>query len=337
MNTVKVSVIMAIYNTEMFLNEAIESVLQQTLKEIELILVNDGSTDRSKEICEKYSATNARVISITQENAGVSTARNNGLSLALGEYIHFMDSDDHIAENFLETSYDLAKQQNADIVIIGEYFCRRFPNVSAFPAWALLVSKAFLQKFSDIRFPEKIQPCEDGLFSHMIFAQAPKAVLNYNGIYHYRMHENQNHAKINESSSEIIAQIPKWLVILEDYYSKHDLFHSHSLHLALFMQHEPFGLRYLRMPLSSQHKSLLFKLIKQFVNKNLSRYLTRQHQDKLNPLFKRFLKSESHESFDRYYLKYQQRNKLLKFLIKLIPLKNVRKRSRKYLADKEVL
>ena len=75
--------------------------------------------------------------------------------------------------------------------------------------------------------------------------------------------------------SEIIAQIPKWLVILEDYYSKHDLFHSHSLHLALFMQHEPFGLRYLRMPLSSQHKSLLFKLIKQFVNKNLNKFCLR--------------------------------------------------------------
>lgn len=326
---------MAIYNTEMFLAEAIESVLQQTLKEFELILVNDGSTDRSKEICEKYSATNANVISITQKNAGVSAARNNGLSLAQGEYIHFMDSDDHIAENFLESSYDLAKQQNTDVVIIGEHFCSRFPNVSAFPAWALLISKAFLQKNSDIRFPEKIQPCEDGLFSHMIFAQAPKVVLNYAGIYHYRMHENQNHAKINESTAEIITQIPKWFAILENYYSSHKLFQSHSLHLALFMQHEPFGLRYLRMPLSSQQKSLLFKLIKQFVSKNLSQYLTRQH--KLNPLFKRFLKSESHERFDRYYLRYQQKNKFLKFLIKLIPVKSIRKKSRKYLTDKEVL
>lgn len=337
MNKIKVSVIIAIYNTEKFLAEAIDSVLSQTLKELEIILVNDGSTDNSKDICQRYINTNPQILYIEQENKGVSVARNNGLAIASGDYVHFMDSDDTIAENFIESTYQLLKQQNADIAIIGEYFCNRFQNVRAFPAWALLISNDFLQQFTDIRFPENIQPCEDGLFSHMLFAQAPKTVLNPKGIYNYRMHENQHHIKIKQNASNIINQIPKWFAILENYYSKYDLFKSHSIHLALFMQHEPFNFRYLQLPLNEEQKSFLFKLIRNFIDKNVIENLSEDDKHKLNPLFRKFITIEDYRSFDLYYSFYQQITKLKQFLIKLIPIKTTRRKLRKQLKDKQTL
>lgn len=337
MQEIKVSIVIAIYNTDFFLVEAIESVLSQTLKEFELILVNDGSSDNSKDICEKYSQENPNVIYLEQENKGVSVARNNGLRIAKGEYIHFMDSDDTITENFIESSYHLAKKENADLAIMGEHFCDRFPNVSAFPAWALLISSAFLKRFPDIRFPEKIQPCEDGLFSHMLFAQSPKVVLNPEGIYNYRMHGNQNHIKINENASKIFNQINSWFIILENYYAKYNLFKSKSLHLALFMQHEPFDLRYLRMSLNNDQRLKLFHLIKDFMDRNVFEYLEPQDKNKLNPLFCAFLNSKNYKSFDFYYSFYKKANKLKRFLIKLIPIKSIRRKLRQKLKNSQKL
>ncbi len=93
---IKVSIIVPVYNKEEFLYEAIESIINQTLKEIEIILVNDGSTDRSADICKKFVSVDSRIKYIETENSGVSNARNVGLKEALGEYIGFVDADDWI-------------------------------------------------------------------------------------------------------------------------------------------------------------------------------------------------------------------------------------------------
>lgn len=332
-NKVAVSIIIPIYNTETFLAEAIESILAQTFTELEIILVNDGSLDNSKEICKKYSRENSKIVYLEQENQGVSIARNNGLSVAKGDYIYFMDSDDSIAEEYIENAYQLLKSKQADIAIIGTHFCNKFPNTCAFPTWAIMISNAFLKQLPDVRFPERIQPCEDGLFSHMLFTQSPKVVLYPEGVYHYRIHKDQNHTKINENTQNTINQIPKWFKILEDHYLKYNLFKSHALHLAMFMQHEPFGLRYLQMPLNTAQKSFLFNLIKEFTNKNVLVYLKENEKRKLNPLFVEFLKSKNHRRFDFYYLVYQQKNKLKLFLTKLIPIKSSRRKIRKKLKD----
>lgn len=114
---VKVSVIMPVYNTkEAYLRQAIESVLNQTFTDFELIIVNDGSTIGTIKILDEYVRSDERIRGIHQINQGLSCARNNGLSIAQGEFIAFIDSDDFYAPNFLEYLIDVSKQTKADIV-----------------------------------------------------------------------------------------------------------------------------------------------------------------------------------------------------------------------------
>ncbi len=114
---IKVSVIIPVYNTELYLKECLESVINQSLKEIEIICINDGSTDGSFKILKEYSKLDSRIILINQENRGLSEARNNGIKIAKGEYIHFLDSDDFYYKNdALEKLYKKISKNNVDIL-----------------------------------------------------------------------------------------------------------------------------------------------------------------------------------------------------------------------------
>ena len=112
-----ISVIIPIYNVETYLNKSIKSVLNQTLKNIEVILVDDGSSDKSGQIIEKYGEEDSRIVVIHQKNQGVSAARNAGMSIAKGQYIGFIDPDDWIEEDMYELLYLKAIADNCDIVI----------------------------------------------------------------------------------------------------------------------------------------------------------------------------------------------------------------------------
>ncbi len=112
----EISVIVPVYNTEQYLPKCIESVLHQTFKDFELILVDDGSSDKSGEICDYYMLADKRIQTIHKNNEGVSSARNTGLSHANGKYITFVDSDDYIEETWLSVMYDSIKNNYADLV-----------------------------------------------------------------------------------------------------------------------------------------------------------------------------------------------------------------------------
>lgn len=337
-NHISVSVIIPIYNAENFLAETINSVLHQSLSDFELILIDDGSIDNSKKICKQFLSQDHRIKLINQENSGVSIARNNGLLQAKGEYVFFMDSDDTLDSEFFKTSYEIAKREKSDIVIIGEQFSKRMPNVMALPTWAQLISLEFLKKYPDIRFPENIQPCEDGLFSHQLLAITQKIALNSNGIYHYQHHENQNHLKINDDCWKVLHQIPIWFEILEKFYTKYNLFKSHSLHLALFIEHEPFEFRYLAMPLNQEQKVFLHQIIDNFMSKNVLPHLDEKSKKMLGIPFLHFLNSKKSDNFDRIYMKYLKKRKIQKklylFAINIIPLSKIRRKLRKKINDK---
>ncbi|NLG02826.1 MAG: glycosyltransferase [Clostridia bacterium] len=124
MTEVKVSVIVPVYQVEeTYLRQCIESVLKQTLSSIELILVDDGSTDASAVIIEEYRKNDDRVITLHQKNQGVSAARNNGLRIARGEWVTFVDSDDYIAHDNCQCVYERAMEDQLDVLLWGSYKC----------------------------------------------------------------------------------------------------------------------------------------------------------------------------------------------------------------------
>lgn len=113
----KVSVIIPVYNVDPYLRECLESVVNQTLLDIEIICVNDGSTDNSPAILEEYRAKDSRITVFTQENRGLSAARNRGMDLARGEYIYFIDSDDYVEPETLERTVHIAEADDLDAVV----------------------------------------------------------------------------------------------------------------------------------------------------------------------------------------------------------------------------
>ena len=115
---IKVSVIVPVYNVEAYLDKCLNSLVNQTLKEIEIIVVNDGSKDNSEKIIEKYKEKYPEKIKYyKKENGGLSSARNYGLKYAIGEYVAFVDSDDYVDLKMYEKMINLANLENSDIVV----------------------------------------------------------------------------------------------------------------------------------------------------------------------------------------------------------------------------
>ena len=129
-----VSVIIPVYNVEKYLNQCLDSVLNQTLQDIEVICVNDSSTDGSLAILEEYAKKDERVTVVTQPNSGAGAARNKGLSLAAGKYLSFLDSDDFFEPDMLELAYNKAEEDKADFVVFqsDQYYTdkKKFVEVS---------------------------------------------------------------------------------------------------------------------------------------------------------------------------------------------------------------
>lgn len=127
------SVIVPVYNTEKYVGKCIESVLGQTYRNIELLLIDDGSTDKSGEICDKYAALDSRARVFHKKHMGVSAARNFGLEIAEGEYVGFVDSDDHILPQMYEILIGSLNENNADISVCARTECEEGASVNSEP------------------------------------------------------------------------------------------------------------------------------------------------------------------------------------------------------------
>lgn len=184
------SVIIPVYNAEKTLRRCIDSIIRQRYQDFELILVNDGSTDRSGAICHDYAGKDPRIVCIDKPNGGVSSARNMGLDHASGKYILFVDSDDHVADNYFEileqiddgTEFDFALFSNAfvkgdqitrRIVKPGRYldfdssvaaFCENLQNKYIYEPWNKRYVNRIIQE-GGLRFREKLYIGEDKVFS----------------------------------------------------------------------------------------------------------------------------------------------------------------------------
>ena len=118
----EVSIIVPLYNAEKYIARCLDSLLSQTFENIEVVIINDGSTDDSREICEEFSHRDSRIKIFDMSNSGVSAARNKGISYCRGEWILFVDSDDAIDHNTVEVLLELQKRQNVDTVVYSFIF-----------------------------------------------------------------------------------------------------------------------------------------------------------------------------------------------------------------------
>lgn len=197
----KVSIIVTVYNTEKYIEECINSLINQTYKNIEIILIDGGSTDRTPDICDKYENIYKNIRVVHKENEGVSAARNRGVLEATGDYIFFIDGDDWIENNTIETLVWLEEENESDIAFIikaghiyssgevligdGKKMLLHILDVSVIEIWGKLFKK---QLFDDVRFPEgKLN--EDLYVLPTILLKCKKVVAYHKGLYHYRIRE----------------------------------------------------------------------------------------------------------------------------------------------------
>lgn len=210
----QISVIIPVYNVEQYLNDCLESLLNQTFKECEFIFINDGSTDNSKLIIESFLEKYDRIILLNQENKGVSVARNEGIAIAKGKYIAFVDSDDWIEKDMYQKLFYTIELHQADIVLcnmFGYVKGKQYVSGYDFPQnevlgldfiqndlWRHLIEKddlysscnklfkASIIKENKVQFPPGNALSEDNVFNLRYFNKIKKFIyIDYTG-YHYR-------------------------------------------------------------------------------------------------------------------------------------------------------
>lgn len=207
----KVSVIIPIYNVEKYLPKCIESIINQTYQNLEIILVNDGSTDTCPQICEDYAAKDNRIKVIHKKNGGLSDARNAGYELVTGDFIAFVDSDDLISKNFYKDLMKIANEENADIVECGifrfkdekelqniefESTLEKFDTEKALESLMkeqlkqVVWNKLYKTKIVDNLLFEKGKIHEDEFWTYQVFARANKIVKTSTPLYFYRQQED---------------------------------------------------------------------------------------------------------------------------------------------------
>lgn len=150
----KVSVIVPVYNVEKFLVRCLDSLVSQTLEDIEIICVNDGSTDSSADILSDYARKDNRVKVVEQVNGGLSSARNTGMKYVTGEFLGFVDSDDFVEKDFYEKLYNAAKSENAEIACAGIIRENRRKSKELVKFDKLTVCHHLQEKFDMVKAPE---------------------------------------------------------------------------------------------------------------------------------------------------------------------------------------
>lgn len=261
-----ISVVVPVYNVEKYLCRCIDSILNQTFKQIEIILIDDGSTDNSPIICDEYCNRYENIKVIHKENNRVAAARNDGIKLATGKYIALVDSDDWVEPNMLEEMYDKAEEFHTDITMcdfrkvgveseytvsqpIREgYYDRNMIESELFPClimfeniefpptisnWTCLFRREFLIE-NNLFYDEDIYYCEDSIFGS-------KAMYNANGFYYMKNRYFYNYF-YNPNSTTSTCNMKKWdsyLIInqrLKEYFkdSKFDFSRQIKINMLYF-------------------------------------------------------------------------------------------------------
>ena len=205
-----VSIIIPIYNVEKYLEKCIKSIINQTYRNLEIILINDGSTDESANICEKYKNQDNRIVFINKKNGGAASAKNEGLKVAKGDYITFVDSDDFIELDMIEYMVNTIKKYNSDIVQCN--FTNLYKNTEKFKQDKIIEQKItskdflelFLTKWDSSLFWNKLfkrevieniffkegRCIDDEFFTYKCVINSKNIVTSNKIVYNYRMRKS---------------------------------------------------------------------------------------------------------------------------------------------------
>lgn len=237
MENKNVSIIVAVYNVERYMGHCVDSLLAQTYHNIEVILVDDGSTDGSPAICDEYARKDDRVKVIHKPNGGVSTARQAGLEAAIGDYVIHADPDDYVDPSMVEDLLGEALRTNADIVTCDFFMneklkpqnytdsadlLRRLIDVSCVcVCWNSFVRRQFIVEHGITFSPNWLSMSEDFLFLTRMLVGGAKAVHLHKAFYHYWVSNagslsNRHSPKKLESIKAVISEMGK-LVDAKDY------------------------------------------------------------------------------------------------------------------------
>ena len=245
----EISIIIPMYNAELYIKKCLESVINQSLDDIEIIVVNDGSTDGSLEICKRYAEVDNRIVILNNKNKGVSVARNEGINIATAEYIMFVDADDWIEENMCQNLYKRINECDADICFCNNI--KEYKNKSKYIDFgsskdeinseevkevilSLIEEKdkriahrresfrgpcAKLYKRSiiidnNITFKKELAIGEDLVFNLEYLKCCKKVVIEKRFLYHYRVNLQSATKRYRENAWEIYRKL---LIILESY------------------------------------------------------------------------------------------------------------------------
>ena len=257
---VEISVILPVYNSENYIKECLDSLLSQTFKDIEILCIDDGSTDGSLNILKDIEKTDSRITVITQENMGVAKTRNNGLNLVKGNYVYFMDSDDCLDKNAFKKLHDNITSNRSDFCIMKVIFVNgseeyKFPAFDIdkefdkvnfndftftyrdvkshvlndlFAPWLKLYSAEFLKSNDDFTFPE-IKSYSDAPFHVKTMLNASRISFVPEYLYYYR----ENDGSLVHSSSNTINFF-RLSDIIEDYLVKNDFIDEFTDEFAAF-------------------------------------------------------------------------------------------------------
>ena len=237
-----VSIIVTIYNVEQFLDRCIDSVVKQTYKNLEIILVNDGSTDSSLEICKRWKNKDKRIILVNKKNGGLSDARNSGIDKSNGEFLYFLDSDDFIENNTIELMMKKMAEHNSEIVISNRY--HYYDNgkkiikfkmekndlildtetslfeLNNFKYYDMSACSKLFKKdlFEQIRFPIK-KLCEDFYVMYKILEKSKTIIYISTPLYYYYQREGSISKNKNMNIDFVIAA-KEQMEYLEEKYPK---------------------------------------------------------------------------------------------------------------------
>lgn len=288
----KVSVIVPIYNREKYISDTIDSLLSQTLADIEIVCVNDGSTDGTKKILEQYSKKDSRVAVVNKENGGASSSRNAGLERASANYVMFCDSDDLFAPSMCKEMVNAIEKSQADLAMCeidirydahseikssdDAYYCLKFSGQTTINDEVIrktdasicdkIFRKDIIQKYG-IRFPEGLNN-EDYYFYNSYMSVSNMAYYVNKKLYHYIRHD----VSIMSDNFDQNQYSPDHLLVAEElfkFYQKNNFLEKHT-NLFWLQFTESFWFSYCHS--AKKHQKRIQAMAKKFISKNYAKY-----------------------------------------------------------------